>query len=639
MRQLVDRFLKSDLSRRGFVERMVRLGFTAAAAQAVLTPLEASESAATIGQDTPGVSKASGTGGEMVIAQMKAAGIKYLFTNPGSFEVGFFDAFSDQTDMQLIMGLHEGIVISMADGYHRVTQQPSFVNVHVIAGTAQAAGQMYNASKDGSSIVVTAGMNDNELWSDDAGLAPRPGFDQKDVNRQFTKISWESRDGRSLALMVRRALKVAATEPGGPVYLAMAQHALEAKGIEATILPAERFLLRSKVRPFAASVEKAAKLLVEARNPVVVVGDEVWKSGAQAEMVAFAEKLGLPVTYTRQAFQNFPMRHPLSAGRFRSGSDLQKPGVDLILSIGSFDFGSYNVPSVPEAPYSARFVRIGIDTSHMGRNYPTDVAVVGDVKESLRDLSSAIDGMVTKQRLKAMAEPRSEKVRAFTKAQRERVETAARKNFGKSVIHPDELGAVMARTIDPDAIVVSENLTGKRDFFNYGYREDEQMWIDNTGHSLGWGIGAATGAKLAAPDRQVVCTIGDGSVMYSASGFWTQKRYSVPVLTVVSNNHNYQTVRGAYYRYQNKMASSGHYTGMYLGDPDIDFVKLADSQGVAGEQVTASSQLESALKRGIKATRDGNPYVVEVVIDRYGGGAESTWHQKFSLADTRKRKV
>ena len=639
MRQLVDRYLKSDLSRRGFVERMVGLGFTAAAAQAVLTPLEASESAAAIGHDMPGVGKVSGTGGETVIAQMKAAGVKYLFTNPGSFEVGFFDAFSDQTDMQLIMGLHEGIVISMADGYHRVTQQPSFVNVHVIAGTAQAAGQMYNASRDGSSIVVTAGLNDNELWSDEAGLAPRPGFDQKEVNRQFTKISWESRDGRSLALMVRRALKVAVTEPGGPVYLAMAQHALEAKGIEANILPAERFLFRGKVRPSTAAIEKAAKLLIEARNPVVVVGDEVWKSGAQAEMVAFAEKLGLPVTYNRQGFQNFPMRHPLFAGRFRPSSELQKPGVDLILLIGSFDFGGYNVPSAPEAPYGARFVRIGVDTSHMGRNYPTDVAVVGDVNESLRDLSSAIDGMVTKQRLKAMAEPRSEKVRAFTKAQRKRAETAARKNFGKSVIHADELGAVMARTIDRDAIVVSENLTAKRDFFNYGYREDEQMWIDNTGHSLGWGIGAATGAKLAAPDRQVVCTIGDGSVMYSASGFWTQRRYSVPVLTVISNNHNYQTVRGAYYRYQSKMAASGHYTGMYLGDPDIDFVKLAESQGVAGEQVTSSSQLESALKRGIKATRDGNPYVVEVVIGRYGGGAESTWHQKFSLADTRKRKV
>ena len=638
MRQLVDRFLKSDLSRRGFVERMVGLGFTATAAQAVLAPLEASESAA-IGHDMPGVGKVSGTGGETVIAQMKAAGVKYLFTNPGSFEVGFFDAFSDQTDMQLIMGLHEGVVISMADGYHRVTQRPSFVNVHVIAGTAQAAGQMYNASRDGSSIVVTAGMNDNELWSDEAGLAPRPGFDQKDVNRQFTKISWESRDGRSLALMLRRAFKVAVTEPGGPVYLAMAQHALEAKGIEAHILPAERFLFRGKVRPSASSVEKAAKLLIEARNPVVVVGDEVWKSGAQAEMAAFAEKLGLPVTHNRQGFQNFPMRHPLFAGPFRPGSELQKPGVDLIFLIGAFDFGSFKVPSGPEAPYDARFVRVGVDTSHMGRNYPTDVAVVGDVKESLRDLSSAIDGMVTKQRLKALAKPRGEKVRAFAKAQRARAETAARKNFGKSVIHADELGAVMARTIDRDALVVSENFTGKHDFFNFGYREDEQMWMENTGRSLGWGIGAATGVKLGAPDRQVICSIGDGAVMYSASGFWTQRRYSIPVLTVVSNNHDYQTVRGAYHRYQGKMAASGHYTGMYLGDPDIDFVKLAESQGVAGEQVTSSSQLEGALKRGIQATRNGNPYVVEVVIGRYGGGAESTWHQKFSLADTRKRKV
>ena len=195
MRQLVDHFLSSELSRRGFVERMAALGFTAAAAQSVLAPLEASESAA-IGADVPGTSTVTGTGGDTVVEQMRAAGVKYLFTNPGSFEVGFFDAFVDQPDMQLISGLHEGIVISMADGYHRVTQEPAFVNLHVIAGTAQAAGQIYNASRDGSALVITAGLNDNELWSDDTGLAPRPGFDQKEINRQFTKISWESRSPR-----------------------------------------------------------------------------------------------------------------------------------------------------------------------------------------------------------------------------------------------------------------------------------------------------------------------------------------------------------------------------------------------------------------------------------------------------------
>ena len=197
----------------------------------------------------------------------------------------------------------------------------------------------------------------------------------------------------------------------------------------------------------------------------------------------------------------------------------------------------------------------------------------------------------------------------------------------------------MARTIDRDAIVVSENLTGRYDSFPFGFRENEPAWIGNTGSSLGWGIGASIGAKLAAPDRQVICSIGDGSVMYSASGFWTQARYGIPVLTVVWNNHNYQTVRFAYHSYKGRMAETGRYEGMYLGDPNIDFVRLAQSQGVGGEKVERADQLEAALQRGIAATRDGKPYLVEAVISRYGGGAESTWHEKFNLAERRKRRV
>jgi benzoylformate decarboxylase len=165
------------------------------------------------------------------------------------------------------------------------------------------------------------------------------------------------------------------------------------------------------------------------------------------------------------------------------------------------------------------------------------------------------------------------------------------------------------------------------------------MHLGNSGSSLGWGIGAAIGAKLAAPDRQVVSSIGDGSVMYSASGFWTQARYRIPILTVVWNNHNYQTVRHAYHEYSGRMVKSGKYAGMYLGDPDIDFVKLAESQGVSGERVASGNDLRAALKRGIAATRDGKPYLVEVVISRYGGGAESTWHETFNLAAHRKRAV
>jgi benzoylformate decarboxylase len=631
MRHLIASYLNNDLSRRGLFEALGGLGFTAAAAQSLVAPLEASESG-------HGATKMTGTGGELVVAQMRAAGVEYLFTNPGSFEVGFFDAFLGQEHTQLIMGLHEGIVISLADGYYRASGKPGFVNIHVIAGTAQAAGQMYNASKDGSALVVTAGLNDNELWSDDAGLAPRPGYDQKEVNRQFTKISWESRDARSLALMLRRAFKVATAPAGGPTYLAMAHHALESKNVEALILPGERFMPQAKMRPSQDAVERAAKALVEAKRPVLVAGDEVWKTHGCDELLALAEKLGAPVTNSGQGYDNFPAHHPQNLGRFNQNHEMVA-GADVIFSIGAPDFGGRVVPAGPEAPLDAKFIRLTANSDIISRNYPTDLVLAGTSREGLRDLNDAIDSMTTAARRKKIAKPRADALAAFTKKARAKAEEAARKNFGKGPVHPDELGMTIAKVADANAIIVPENLTAKFGAFNFGHRDGEMMRVANTGNGLGWGIGAAAGAKLAVPDRQVICSIGDGSVMYSAAGFWTHARYEIPVLTVVSNNRNYQTVRGAYYRYGGQMAQQNQYTGMYLGDPDISFAELAKSQGVAGEKVNESSELEAALQRGVEATREGRPYVVDVETARYGGGADSDWHQKFSLAGKRTKNV
>jgi benzoylformate decarboxylase len=647
MQNLVRRYLDRGLSRRGFVRAMSALGFTAAAAESILEPLDASEQAAE--QSAGGSGAASGanvtgSGGDLCIAQAKAAGAEYLFTNPGSFETGFFDAFTDTPGMQLIMGLHEGVVISMADGYHRVSRRPAFVNVHAIGGTAQMGGQLYNASRDGSALVITAGLSDNENFSDETVLAARPGFDQKEVPRQFTKIAWEARKPESIPVMMRRAFKVASTEPGGPVYLAMADYALEAKNATAQVLPADRFLLRARVRPEAAAVEKAAKWLIEAKRPVVIVGDEVWKSGAQANVLALSERLGLPVASSdaypnnhMEGFCNFPVQHPHYIGGFGAGSEYVRKTPDLIVFIGARDVGSEAIPRTPGVPTEARVVRIGIDTNSMSRNYATDLAVVGDVREALTDLAAALDSALPKDRAKTLSEARSTEIRAFSTTRSSRLAAAVKANLGQPVIHADELNYAMARHLEPNSIIVSENLTGKCDSFNLGFRDDEMMWLSNTGHSLGWGLGASIGAAIASPKRPVVCSIGDGSVMYSASAFWTMARYSVPVVTVVWNNHNYQTVRQAYSRYRGKMEQSGHYAGMYIGAPEIDFVKLAESQGVGGEQVTKGADLEAALKRGTRAARDGKPYLVDVVISCYGGGAESTWYEKFSLAEKRKQ--
>jgi benzoylformate decarboxylase len=586
-----------------------------------------------------------GSGGELVVAQARAAGVEYLFANPGSFESGLFDALTDVPAMHVILGLHEGIVVSMADGYHRVTGKPGFVNVHAAVGSAQMMGQLYNAHWDGSALVVTAGMLDSETGSDEVVLAAPPGFSQKEIVRPFTKMCWEVRDPGVLPLMVRRAFKAATAEPSGPVYLAMKDAALESRSVRAQVLPAERFLLKAHSRPAKSAIEDATRMLVESRRPLLVIGDEVWKAGAQHELLAFSERLGLPVAdqVTAQAemvakglamdspfraFHSFPVRHPHYLGNFRADSEWIKRGVDLIVCVGCRDFGDRAVLQTNDVPAGARVMRIGMDTSAMGRNYPTDLALVGSIKETLAELLEATESLLTTERRRAIADERSADVSSFTAAARASACAAAERNFGQTPIHPDELSRVLAEMLDPGAVVVCENTTAPYGAFAFGFRDNEQMFIGTAGASLGWGVGAATGAKLGAPDRQVVCFIGDGAVMYSASGFWTQARYSIPVLTVVANNHNYQTVRLVYHGYKGRMATGGHYAGTYLGEPDIDFVALAKSQGVSGEKVDDPRKLEPAIERGKTATRDGKPYLVEVTTARWGGGAESVWYDK-----------
>jgi benzoylformate decarboxylase len=627
LNQLVCDFLEKRLSRRGFARALAALGVGAAGVESLVR-------AAEDGGDPPAGVRKKGTGGEVLVAQMKAAGVRYVFTNPGSFEVGFFDALLDDKDVVPIMALHEGIVIALADGYHKVSGKPAFVNVHVIAGTAQAAGQLYNASRDGSSLVVTAGLLDNEVYNDDGVLSPRPGFNQKDVNRQFTKMSWESRDPRGVAMMLRRAFKVATTAPGGPVYLALPHTVLEARDVEADVYDQRHFLLSGDVPPAPAKVKKVASMLQKAKRPALILGDEVARFGAQPEALELAELFGIPVyEFALPAFHKFPRRHPLFRGTFQSHGSGK--GTDMVLNVGEQDLGdadiTENVDLVPPRPVyekGTKVVRIGLNTAALGRNNPFSVAIVANVKLAMRALIEAVKGK---------AKPKKYRAREMRLDPRRR---------GQAPIHPDELGWVLEEMLDKDAILVSENLSGSNQFFSTGFRKGEKRWVSNSSGGLGWGVGAAAGAKLAAPDRQVVCNIGDGSVMYSAAGFWTMARYSIPVLTVVCNNRNYQTVRFAYSRYKGRMQKTGRFPLMFLGDPDIDFVKLAESQGVGGVRVKRdrpvkdSADLKAALEKGIKATRAGRPFLVEVVVAplKKDEGDKPDWYQPFSLADVIKGK-
>ena len=478
---------------------------------------------------------------------------------------------------------------------------------------------------------MTAGLLDNEVFSDNLVLAPRPGFNQKDVNRQFTKLSWESHDVRGVPAMLRRAFAMAAAPPTGPVYLALPNTVLEGRGT-ADVLPRKRFVLSDDVPPAPEKVTELAKMLLGAKKPALILGDEVYRAGAMDAARELAERLRLPVHESPiPAFHCFPRQHPLFAGKFigrnRAGEDF-----DFVLNVGDYDLGDYDareaIRTVPEKPlYKAgtAVARFSLTAASIGRDTGFDLAFLANVRLTLEALVRAV-----RKDARAGGQVGTPRKPVELKSDRKAM----------SPIHPDELGWALEQVLDKDAIVVSENLSGSNQFLSTG-GTDAKLWIGNSSAGLGWAVGAAAGAKLAAPRRQVVCNIGDGALMYSAAGFWTQARYRIPVLTVVCNNRNYQTVRYAFARSKGGMHQADEFLAMHLGDPDIDFVKLAQSQGVDGIKVTKSADLMRALTQGAKAVASAKPFLVEVVVRTVRNAEEregkddreaSRWHGSFQLA-------
>ena len=240
----------------------------------------------------------TGTGGMLLLQTLKDAGVEYLFTNPGSAETGLFAAIAEDGDNRLVVGKHEGLVAAMADGYHRVSGKVGVVIAHVMGGSYQLAGQLFNAQVAGSSLLVIAGDWASEL-QDYRGLAPFPGLSQAESMRPITK---EARcayqvhtNPKAISVATIRALREATTPPTGPVYLSISAELLHTEGLEATIGEGAHYQIERPGPARATTVEAIARRLAEAQCPVLMFGDDVWREGAQAEAVRLAEALEAPV--------------------------------------------------------------------------------------------------------------------------------------------------------------------------------------------------------------------------------------------------------------------------------------------------------------------------------------------------------
>ncbi len=572
----------------------------------------------------------TGTGGMLLLQTLRDAGVEYLFTNPGSAETGIFAALAESEEHRLVVGKHEGLVAAMADGYHRISGKVGVVIAHVMGGSYQLAGQLFNAQHAGSALLVIAGDWASEL-QDYRGLAPHPGLSQAESMRPITKDARAAytvvANPAAIPVATARALREATTPPTGPVYLSISAALLNREGLEAEIGEGAGYRIEPPSAARPQTVEAIARRLGEARCPVLMFGDDVWRGGAAAEAVRLAELLHAPVFPSRQIFVNFPNRHPLYCGMYPVPADFTKiTGLtpDLLFLVGCQGVhGAVTEPAV---------MQIGPNPVLMGRHYPLDVAAQCDVKGTLQAIIEALPRVHGAETVAGWAKGRAKMV-TYAKMLIEREEKLAREHEGDAVIHPAVLEAHLADVLPRETVMVQESSTARTALMAFGH--GGMTWTRSGGGSLGFGVGAAIGAKIAVGrERPVVCHLGDGALGYSAMGFWTMARYRTAMLIVVSNNESYQIVRHNWANQMpdSKMVRDGKYPGLTLGVPMVDYVALARAQGVEGEAVTKVKDLEIALRRGLeRVTRENRPYLLDVSVAQEGVGAGATWDQDWQL--------
>jgi thiamine pyrophosphate-dependent acetolactate synthase large subunit-like protein len=447
--------------------------------------------------------------------------------------------------------------------------------------------------------------------------------------------TWSVEQAERIPELTRRALRIASTPPAGPVALAFPEDVLNAADVTATVLDHDKFMILPAVTPDPASVEDAARLLVEAAKPLLLVGPEVTRSRGNREIIRLAERLSIPVAQRAMLFDDFPTQHPLFVGHYSSPLPDHLKGYDLIVNLGD-----KMPPQDDMIPSGAKVIHASIDPGTIGRVVGADVGIVAEVREVAVDLVAALESIATKARLDEIRDARLITVKAQTDARRARRAKLVRKKWDDDPLSLERLAAELEQRLEKDAIIVPELAYNSwLEQLSFGPGAKSKIG-KTTGSALGWGVGAALGVKLAQPDRQVVALQGDGGFMFAqAETLWTMARYRVPVIIVIFNNRSYNGPRNRIMNAGGKQAQAGKDMTCYLGDPDVDFAKVAAGFGVNGELVDAPAQIGSAIDRAIASTREGKPYLIDALVGRTGAAADSTWYPAYSVAARRSRKV
>ena len=540
---------------------------------------------------------------------LKQEGVEMVFGNPGTTELPLMDAFAVEHDIKYVLGLQEAALMAMADGYAQASGRLAVLNFHVAPGLGNAMGMLYDAQKAGSPILLTAGQQDQDYIVTEPILSA----DLPTLARPFVKWAAEVHRVADLPRLVHRAVKTALAPPTGPVFLSLPGDILKHEGDLDLMVPTR---IAPRLRGDAAAIAAAAAILAEAKHPVIIAGDAIAHSRAHAELVELAELLGAPV-YAEfvPSTASFPASHPLFRGATARTQAAVRQALDphdVLFSAGA-DLFTWSLPSnIDPMPPGMRLIHLDTDPWEIGKNYPAEVAILGDPKATLPELTAATRERMTsggrgaaRSRLKAASDA--------TLAERAALKAKARSLAGQTPVLPLALLEAIGDMLPNDAVVIEETLSSAPGIRSLIRSDDPQSFFGLRGGGIGWGLPAAIGAKLALPHRPVVALIGDGSAMYTIQALWTAAHYRIPVVFVILNNTSYRILKQRLHALRGHAEQVDAYVGMELVDPAIDFVALSRSLGVAAERARTVREATDLVAKGIASDA---PLLIDVELDR-----------------------
>ena len=561
------------------------------------------------------------TVGQAYLRLLAERGIDYVFANAGTdfapLIEGWVRARIEGTPAPTPVTVpHENVAVAMAMGYWMVSGRMQAVMVHVNVGTANTLCGLLNAAQVNVPMLLAAGRTPITEQGQEGGRNihihwTQEMFDQAGMVREAVKWDYELRTGAQLETVVDRALTIADTAPKGPVYLTLPREVLASRLDTFSFDAPARHAAALPQAPDAGGIAALADLLAAAESPLIITSSLGFDRGAPRLLARFAERYALPVVQHIPRCLNLSSSHPMHAG-FDPHPLLKD--ADLVLVIDS------SVPWLPvqaRPRADARVVHVGVDPLFQRmpiRGFECDLAISSAPSSALRALETAMEAR--EGAMQARIAARRKRIEASRTARLAAGKAAVSQARQRATIDPAWITACIDAIRDDQTILVRE--APQFSLQHIGMEKEGSYFSVGGAGGLGWGLGAAIGAKMAAPDALVIAVVGDGSYMFGVpvAAHYTALEQRAPFLTVIVDNQRWNEVAVAtrHVYPQGVAASNPQGEPLTYFDPSLRLEKTIETVGGYGERVTDPAELPAALARAIRVVREEKRQAVLDVV-------------------------